>query len=111
VTRALLLAAILLAGCGCAGAPIAPDAQLQLDQISDTYQAAYDVAHDYLARPVCRFTPQVHCQRPERADALRTAEYEAQASFTTADSERTRKAIADARDKVSAYATAAAEAQ
>jgi hypothetical protein len=95
----ILFVAFLLVGCGCAQQPIAPESQAQVSVLASTYALAHKIEMK-------------HCQMeklPQTCIAVRKMGYEAEATFTTANSERTQQAIVEAQRKMMAYATAAQE--
>lgn len=106
----LLIAAILLTGCGCSSAPIIADAQSQIDAIKMQYHAASLVEQRYIDRPSCA----VHA--PPCADArvlkvVRRADYNAAALIVTADEERTARAMADAKRATDEFVAATGKLQ
>lgn len=91
--RILALAFTLTA---CAGEQIAPDAQMQLQAIAADYVNA-------------RLLEEEFCQQSPKCEAVRTAGYQAEGAYVTAQGQRTASAINDARAKVGAYSKAAGE--
>jgi hypothetical protein len=89
---------LLLTGCGCAQTPIVPDAQGQLATIATTIDLARAVE-----TAACRDVDTHAC------DATRTADYDAGAAFTTANTERTAATIDEARRKAIAFSVTAKE--
>lgn len=90
----VLLAAAVLTACSCAGAPIAPDAQRQIDAISAQYARAWVRERDCEDRL---------CKPPQALADMQRANYVAAAAIVTANNERTASALAAARDKTRAF--------
>jgi hypothetical protein len=91
-----LLAALLLAGCGCAQQPIAPEAQSQMSALASSYALAHKTEQ--------RFCTVEHL--PQVCIAARTAGRNYEAAYTTAQGERTAAVIHEAELKMIAYQTA-----
>lgn len=89
-----LLAALMLSACSCSTAPIAPDAQRQLEAIEASYSGAHAAVVAYGALPACPWTQP--CADTLKADDARRADYNASAAIVTADQERTAEAMANA---------------
>jgi hypothetical protein len=84
---------VALVACSCSTEPIAPDAGKQLEQIATDYRTAHAVEGIYCpAKPAC--------------GDVRRAGYDAEAAYTTANTQRTSVALLKARDNVSTYVRA-----
>ena len=84
---------IALVACSCSTAPIAPDAQAQLEAIAHDYRTAHSIEGIYCpAKPAC--------------GDVRRAGYDAESSYITANSQRTRPSLLTARADVSTYVRA-----
>jgi hypothetical protein len=94
----ILLLALVLTACSCSSEQIVPDAAQQMATIANAYGAARAVEID-------------RCPGNPGCDELRRVGYRAEAAYTHASGERTRKAIADARQAVLAFSDAAKELQ
>ncbi len=105
----ILLLALALTACGCTTAPIASNAQRDLDSIKSSYALAFKVESAYGALPACPWAPP--CADKAKAWLVKRAEYEADAAIVTADSERTSETIAVARTATQAFVQATLELQ
>jgi hypothetical protein len=93
----IILLALVLTACSCSSEQIAPDAQGQMASLASAYALA-------------RSVEAVHCQAmPPVCYQVRRMGYQAEAAYTTANGERTKSAIYEARLKMIAYSTAAQE--
>jgi hypothetical protein len=91
----ILLLALALTACSCSSEQIAPDSAQQMADIANAYGAARAVEIDHC--------PYGHPSCPN----VRALGYRAESAYVHASGERTRKAIATAREAVLAFSNAA----